>query len=114
MAPKVRGFALASLAVERRVKEIGIRKVLGASANQLAFLLSREYLFYIAVANAIAWPVAYVMTDEWLLSFAHKAEVGFSPFLLAGISCAAVGMVAVVSHTYRTILLDPTECLRAD
>ena len=69
-------FGLAALAVARRTKEIGIRKVLGASQTQILSLLSREFVLYIALSSLIAFPIAYYATNQWLQTFAYRTEWG--------------------------------------
>ena len=69
-------FGLAALAVARRTKEIGIRKVLGASQTQILSLLSREFVLYIALSSLIAFPIAYYATNQWLQIFAYRTELG--------------------------------------
>ena len=66
----------------RRTKEIGIRKVLGASQSQILSLLSREFVLYIALSSLIAFPIAYYATNQWLQTFAYRTELGIGAFLL--------------------------------
>ncbi|MCE2436086.1 MAG: FtsX-like permease family protein, partial [Candidatus Latescibacteria bacterium] len=74
-------FGLAALATARRTKEIGIRKVLGASQTQILSLLSREFVFYIALSSLISFPIAYYATNQWLQTFAYRTELGVGAFL---------------------------------
>ncbi len=75
-------FGLAAFAAERRTKEIGVRKVLGASVANLVLLLSKEFTKWILIANIIAWPAAWLYLDSWLGKFAYKTEIGWVHLLL--------------------------------
>jgi predicted permease len=105
-------FGLASYLVEQRTKEIGIRKVLGASVPKIFLLLSREFFRWVVVANLIAWPAAYFVTGRWLQSFAHRA--GFSPwiFFISGVLSLTVALLAISYQSVRAALIDPARSLR--
>ena len=75
-------FGLASLSVSQRAKEIGIRKVLGASVSEITALLSREFVLLLTIANLIAWPVAYWAMGQWLSGFAYRIEPGVKTYVL--------------------------------
>ena len=77
-------FGLASFTAEQRTKEIGIRKVLGATVANVTSLLSKDFIKLVPVANLIAWPVAWVAMNRWLQGFAYRIDVGWLPFALAG------------------------------
>jgi putative ABC transport system permease protein len=106
-------FGLASFAAEQRTKEIGVRKVLGASGAGLAALLSREFLRWVLVANAIALPAAYVMVGRlWLSNFAYRTNPGVPVFLgVAGLSLL-IAVLTVSWQAVRAALANPTESLR--
>ena len=76
-------LGLAAFAAERRAKEIGIRKVLGATLSALISLLTWEFLRLVALANIVAWPLAYIATREWLSGFAYRVDVGVGIFALS-------------------------------
>ncbi len=78
-------FGLASLAVARRTKEIGIRKALGATVSNIVLLLSKDFVKLILLANLIAWPVAYYAMSKWLQNFAYWIDPGVGIFLLGGV-----------------------------
>jgi len=105
-------FGMSAFSAQRRTKEIGIRKVLGASVPGLIRLLSRETLLLVVVANVIAWPAAYFLMQRWMQGFAYRA--GMSPFLFllaAGLSLA-VALLTVSYQSIRAALSDPVTSLR--
>ncbi len=105
-------FGLASFSAERRTKEIGIRKVLGASVAGLAVLLSKEFTRWVLLANLVAWPVAYFAMSGWLRQFAYRTDVGPGNFLLAGALALAIAFLTVSYQAVRTALADPVRSLR--
>jgi len=105
-------LALASYAAERRTKEIGIRKVLGASVGSIVGLLSREFLFLVAIANLIAWPVAYYAMSRWLQEFAYRISIGLRTFLLAALFTLIITLITVGSQAIRAALANPVDTLR--
>ena len=105
-------FGLATLTVIRRTKEIGIRKVLGASASNLVFLLSRDFGKLVIVANLIAWPVAYLAMNRWLQNFAYRVNMGFLFFVFAGVLALTIAIITVSFQSIKTALANPVESLR--
>ena len=93
-------FGLAAYAAEQRVKEIGIRKVLGASVGSVAALLSRDFLKLVVIANIIAWPVAWVAMNRWLQGFAYRIDIWWSLFVLAGGLALVIALLTVSYHSY--------------
>jgi len=107
-------FGLASFMTERRKKEIGIRKVLGARVDEIVFLLGKEFLRWVLIANIIAWPAAFYVTRRWLQNFAYRTEIDVWPFIL---SAAAVLIIAAVTLSYQSIaaaLANPADSLRSE
>lgn len=105
-------FGLASYSAERRTKEIGIRKVLGASTPGIAALLSREFTKWVLLANVIAWPVAYWIMSRWLQNFAYRAGMSIGLFFLAG---GVAFMIAILTVSYQAVkasLADPVDALK--
>jgi putative ABC transport system permease protein len=107
-------FALATLSVTRRRKEVGVRKVLGASTAELVALLSKDFLKLVAVAFVIAAPVAYLGVSRWLESFAYRIEPGLGVFAAAGVLAALIAFAAVGYHAFRAATADPVEALRSE
>ena len=105
-------FGLASFSAERRVKEIGVRKVLGASAPAIAGLLSREFVKWVAVANIVAWPAAYFAARQWLQGFAYRVPIGVAPFVLSAALALAIALLTVSYQAVRAALADPVKALR--
>jgi putative ABC transport system permease protein len=105
-------LGLAAFAVERRTKEIGVRKVLGATAPRLALKLSREFVVLVLLANIIAWPVAYFAMSQWLQSFAYRISLGPGTFILAALGALLVAVLTVSSQTLRAASANPVESLR--
>lgn len=107
-------FGLASYTAERRTKEIGIRKVLGAHPADLALMLSTELARWVLVAVIIAWPIAYLLMSRWLEDYAYRVSLGFDIFAFSGILALVVAYITVGLHTVRTALLNPVETLRQE
>jgi putative ABC transport system permease protein len=105
-------FGLASFAAEQRTREIGIRKVLGASTPGILALLCREFLLLIALANLVAWPVAYLAANNWLKGFAYHTRIHSTLFLGALIISLAVGLVTVFYKAIRAALGNPVDAIR--
>ena len=105
-------FGLAAFAAEKRTKEIGIRKVLGATASNLIFMLSTEFTKWVLVANIIAWPVAYYAMNKWLQSFAYRISIGPWPFFLAAALAFVIAWFTVSYHAVKVSMSNPVESLR--
>lgn len=105
-------FGLASYAVEKRVKEIGIRKVLGASVTDIVTLLTKDFLIIVAIGSVIAWPISYYLMNEWLNNFAYKIDLTIMPFLLAGGIALAISVAVVGLRAARAAATNPVESLR--
>jgi hypothetical protein len=105
-------FGLASFTAEQRTKEIGIRKVLGASVSNILLLLSREFTKWVLLANIIAWPIAYYAMWKWLQGFAYRIDLEFWIFLLSGIMALFIALLTVVSKSLRTAITNPVNALR--
>ena len=105
-------FGLASFMAEKRTKEIGVRKVLGASVSGIAILLAKEFTKWVIVANAVAWPLAYWTMKEWLTGFAYRAEMGLGIFLISGGLALVLAWITVGYKSVRAALTNPVDCLR--
>jgi len=105
-------FGLASFTAEQRTKEIGIRKILGASVASIMRLLLREYLLLIVLANVIAWPAAYYVMRVWLREFAFRAPFSLWIPITAGAAAVAIAFLAVGSQALKTAVSNPIHSLR--
>lgn len=105
-------FALASFTAEQRTKEIGIRKVLGASISGLVGLLSKEFLKLVVLANAIAWPVIYYVMDRWLDGFAYRISISFESFILAFALGVGIALLTVSYQAIKAASANPVEALK--
>jgi putative ABC transport system permease protein len=105
-------FGLVSYASEQKTKEIGIRKVLGASAVSIQILLSTEFLKWVLIANGIAWPVSYFVIQKWLQNFAYRTPIGIEDFLFAGGLVFAVAMITISFQTIKASVANPVDSLR--
>lgn len=105
-------FGLATLAAQRRTKEIGIRKVLGASAKSIVMLLSRDFLKLIGMGFVVAVPLAYWAAQRWLQDFAYRIELDPWTFAAVGAGVAALALCTVSTQALRAALTDPAEALR--
>jgi putative ABC transport system permease protein len=105
-------LGLASFTAEKRTKEIGIRKVLGASAPKLIYMLSKEFTRWVLAANLIAWPIAFYLMNSWLENFAYKTTIGWEIFLLAGGSALVIALLTVGTQAIRAATANPVDTLR--
>lgn len=107
-------FALVSYTVERRVREIGIRKALGASSRRMLAMLSAEFVGLVLLANAVAWPAAWLIMSRWLESFAYRIELGWGIFFASGAAALLITVITIGYHVTRTALANPAEVLRSE
>jgi putative ABC transport system permease protein len=105
-------FGLASFTAEQRTKEIGIRKVLGASVSGIVVLLSKEFTKWVLIANAIAWPIAYYSLNRWLQSFAYRTNITAMAFLLAAIFSFLIALLTVSYQALKAATANPVKSLR--
>jgi putative ABC transport system permease protein len=105
-------FGLASFTAEQRTREIGIRKVLGASAPRITAMLCREFLLLVLVANLLAWPAAYWAMGSWLKGYAYRTDLGLTTFVLALGLALAIALLTVSLQAVRAAVASPSESLK--
>jgi len=105
-------LGLASFTAEQRTKEIGIRKVLGSTVAGVVFLLSKEFIKWVFLANLIAWPVAYFAVHSWLENFAFRTRIGWEIFLLSGCLALVISLLTVCYQSVKAALANPVDSLR--
>ena len=103
---------LAAFSAEQRTKEIGIRKVMGASISSLLLMISKEYVILIAVANIIAWPIGGYALNHWLNDFAYRTALSWTHFILTGLGILIIALVSVIALTSKTAKTNPIRSLR--
>jgi putative ABC transport system permease protein len=105
-------FGLAAYTAERRTKEIGIRKVLGATVSNLIVMLSSEFTKWVLIANSIAWPVAYLVTNQWLQNFAYRTSIKFWVFVFAAGLAFFISLMTVSYQAIKAAIANPIDSLR--
>jgi putative ABC transport system permease protein len=105
-------LGLASFAAEQRTKEIGIRKVLGATVANIIALITREFFILIAVASVIAWPIAWYAMSRWLQNFAFRTDMPWWTFIAGGGAALFVAIVTVIYQALKAATTDPVKSLR--
>jgi ABC-type antimicrobial peptide transport system permease subunit len=107
-------FGLAAYTAEKRTKEIGIRKVLGASVKGLAGLLSKEFVQLVAISCLIAFPVAWLMMDKWLDNYSYRVNITWVVFAVAGILALLIAILTVSFQAIRAAIANPVKSLRTE
>jgi putative ABC transport system permease protein len=107
-------FGLATFTAEQRRKEIGIRKVVGASVTDIVALLSRDFLKWVLISNLLAWPLVYFLMSRWLENFAYRIELGPGLFILAGAAALLIALITVSLQSIRAALANPVKSLRTE
>lgn len=105
-------FGMASFAAERRRREIGIRKVLGASVADVLVLLTKDFTQVVLLANLIAWPLAYFVMRNWLQNFAYRTQIGVGVFFLTGFISLLIALLTVSYQSIRSALSDPAQAVK--
>lgn len=105
-------FGLVSFVAERKTREVGIRKVLGASVSAIIRLIVNEFLLLVLISNLIAAPIAYFLMNQWLQSFVYRIDLGFSIFLLSGMASLFITLITVSYQSFKAALANPVDSLR--
>ena len=107
-------YGLASFMAVQRIKEVGIRKVLGATASNIVYLFSKEFILLISIAFVIAAPVAWYFMNKWLQNFAFKIELSWWVFLASGIASIIIALIAVSFQAIKAAVANPVKSLRTE
>jgi putative ABC transport system permease protein len=105
-------FGLASFTAEQRTKEVGIRKVLGATVPNIILQLSREFITWVVIANLVAWPAAFIAMNKWLQNFAYRTDMGIGTFILSGLLALVIALLTVSYQSIKTALANPIRALK--
>jgi putative ABC transport system permease protein len=107
-------FGLSAFAISQRIKEIGIRKVLGADVSTIVTLLSKDFLRLVAVSAVLAFPVAWYLMKNWLQEFAYRINMPWTTYLIAGIAAAFIALATISFQAIRAAITNPVKSLRTE
>ena len=107
-------FGLASYAAEKRVKEVGIRKVLGASLQNIVMMLSKDFLKYVLIAALIAWPLSWFAVHRWLQDYAYRIKISWWIFLSAVMVAMIIAFVTISFQAIKAAIANPVKSLRTE
>ena len=107
-------LAMVLLVLSQRIKEIGIRKVLGASVSGILLLVAKDFLGLVLIATLIASPIAWYAMNLWLASFAYRIQIGWTIFLMAGMLAVAIALITIGVQTVRAAVSNPVDALRTE
>jgi len=105
-------FGMASFMAQQKTKEIGVRKVLGASVSRVVFLMTKETVRWVLFANIIAWPVAFFAVRSWLNDYPYRIKIGFEIFIISGLATLAIALMTVIYQAVKAALANPIDSLR--
>jgi len=107
-------FGLAAYAAEQRTREIGVRKVLGATVTNIVTLLSRDFLGLVAISAVIAFPLSWWFMHRWLQGFAYRISIGWSVFALAALMVTLIALLTVSLQAIKAAMANPARSLKAE
>jgi predicted lysophospholipase L1 biosynthesis ABC-type transport system permease subunit len=107
-------FGLAAFSAEQRTKEIGIRKVLGASVISIVTMLSKNFLKPVLIASVIAFPIAWWMMNKWLEDFPYRVNISWWIFGIAAIAALVIALITVSFQTIKAAVTNPVNSLRSE
>jgi putative ABC transport system permease protein len=105
-------FGLTAFITQQKTKEVGIRKILGASVAGIIFLYTKQFARWILVSNIIAWPLAYFAMNKWLENFAYRANIGIETFVVSGLLALVIALFTVSFQSIRAAIANPVDSLR--
>ena len=105
-------LGLASFMANKRIKEIGIRKVLGASTSSITILLSKQFSKWVIISNIFAWPLGYLLINKWMENFAYQTNINFGIFLLAAGLALIISLLTISVQTIKIAVANPLKALR--
>jgi len=107
-------FGLATFAAQQRIKEIGIRKVLGASVSNLIGLLSKDFLMLVIIALVAAIPIAWFAMNRWLRDFAYRINIHWWVFMIAAIITVLIAWITISTQAFKAAIANPVKSLRTE
>ncbi len=107
-------FALVAFMTRQRTKEIGVRKILGASVKDVAFLLTKDFVRLILIANLVAWPLGWLVMNNWLKDFAYRIHISVLVFLIAGLTALIIAMATISFQAIKAAVANPVKSLRTE
>ena len=107
-------YGLASFMAVQRIKEVGIRKVLGASVSSVVYLFSKEFIILVTIAFIIASPVAWYFMDKWLKGYVYRINISWWIFIVGGISAIIIALITVSFQAIKAALTNPVKSLKAE
>lgn len=107
-------IGLVAIMINYRVKEIGIRKVLGSSIASVVYILVKDFTKWVVYANIIAWPVAYFIMNSWLSGYAYRIDIDFTAFFVAGFTALAIAVLSVSFQTINAARVNPVKSLKSE
>jgi len=107
-------FGLASYSAEKRVKEIGVRKVLGASVQNIVVLLSTHFIRLVLIANVIAWPLAWYAMNKWLQDFAFRIDINWFTFVIVALVSVFIALLTISVQSIKAAIVNPVKSLRSE
>jgi len=105
-------YGLSSYTAEQRTKEIGVRKVLGASVGQIMKMLTTDFMKLVFIANIFAWPITYVLAKDWLANFSYQINMPVLPYIYATVLAMIIALLTVSSQAYQAANSDPVDALK--